>query len=61
MCSPPGQSDGGAVCAGDGVAAEHWPGQKLHLALLRERSAAGDVSHRSLGFRTPVSLNAPRS
>lgn len=58
VSSPPGQGDGGAVRVGDGVAAEHRPGQKLHLALFRERSAAGDVSHRSLGFWTAVSFNA---
>lgn len=58
-CSPSGQSDSGAVCVGDGVASEHWPGQKLHLALLGERPAAGNVSYRRLGFRTTVSFNAP--
>lgn len=58
-CSPSGQSHSGAVCVGDGVASEHRPGQKLHLALLRERPAAGDASHRRLGFRTTVSFNAP--
>lgn len=57
-CSPSGQSDRGAVCAGDGVAPEHQPGQKLHLALLRERPAAGNVSHRRLGLRTTVSFNS---
>ena len=60
-CSPSGQSDSGAVCAGDGVASEHRSGQKLQLALLRERPAAGDVSHRRLGYRTTVSFNAPPS
>jgi len=59
--SPSGQSDGRAVCVGDGVAAEHGPGQELHLALFRERPAAGDISHRSLGFRTSVSFNSPPS
>lgn len=54
-CSPPGQSDGSAICVGDGVASEYWPGQKLHLALLGERPAAGDVSHSRLGFWTTVS------
>lgn len=58
-CSPSGSSDGGAVRVGDGVAPEHRPGQELHLALLRERPAAGDVSHRCLGDRTTVSFNAP--
>lgn len=57
--SPSGQGDSGAVCVGDGVASEHRPGQELHLALLGERPAAGDVSHRRLGFRTTVSFNAP--
>lgn len=56
-CSPSGQSDSGAVCVGDGVASEHQPGQELHLALLRERPAAGDISHCCLGFRTTVSFN----
>lgn len=58
-CSPSGQSDSGAVCVGDGVASEHQPGQKLHLALLREWPAAGDASYRRLGFRITVSFNAP--
>lgn len=58
-CSPSGQSDSGALCVGDGVASEHRPGQKLHLALLREWPAAGDVSHCRLGFRTTVSFNPP--
>lgn len=58
-CSPSGQSDGGAVRVGDGVASEHRPGQKLHLALLGERPAAGGASHRRLGVRTAVSFNAP--
>lgn len=57
--SPSGQSDSGAVCVGDGVASEHRPRQKLHLALLGERPAAGNVSHRRLGVRTTVSFNAP--
>lgn len=56
LCSSPGQSDSGAVCVGNGVAAEHRPGQKLQLALFRERPAAGDVSHRRLGLGTTVSL-----
>lgn len=59
--STPGPSDSGAVCVGDGVASEHGPGQKLHLALFGERPAAGDVPHRSLGFRTTVSFHAPTS
>lgn len=57
MCSPPEPSDSGAVCFGDGVATEHWPGQKLHLALLRERPTAGDISHHCLGFWTTVSFS----
>lgn len=59
--SSSGQSDSGAVCVGDGVASEHWPGQELHLALLGERPAAGDASHRRLGFRTAVSFHAPHT
>ncbi len=59
VCSPSGQSDSGAVCVGDGVASEHRPGQELHLALLGERPAAGDVSHSCLGFRTTVSFRRP--
>lgn len=55
-CSSSGPSDSGAVCFGNGVAAEHRPGQKLQLALFRERPTAGDVSHRRLGLGTTVSL-----
>lgn len=58
-CSPSGSSNGGAVRVGDGVAPEHRPGQELHLALLRERPAAGDVSHRCLGVRITVSFSTP--
>lgn len=58
-CSSSGQSDSGAVCVGNGVAAEHRPGQKLQLALLGERPAAGDVSHRRLGIGTAVSFQGP--
>lgn len=58
-CSASGQSGSGAVCVGDGVASEHWPGQKLHLALLRKRPTAWDISNRRLGFRTTVSFNFP--
>lgn len=57
-CSPSGQGDGGAVCAGDGVAPEHRPGQEIHLALLGEQAAAGDVLHLRLGHRAPVSFTA---
>lgn len=58
LCSPSEQSDGGAVCFRDGVASEHRPGQKIHLALLGKRPAAGDVPHCCLGHRATVSFTA---
>lgn len=58
VCSPSGQSDRGAVCVGDGVASEHRPAQEVHLALLREWPAAGDIPDHRLGFRSTVSFNA---
>lgn len=58
VCSPSGQSDSGAVCVGDGVASEHRSEQELHLALLREWPAAGDIPDHCLGFRTTVSFHA---
>lgn len=58
LCSPSEQSDGGAVCFRDGVAPEHRPGQKIHLALLGKRPAAGDVPHCRLGHRATVSFTA---
>lgn len=43
------------------MASEHGPGQKLHLALLGEQPAAGNISHSSLGLWTTVSFNTPPS
>lgn len=57
-CSPSEQSDGGAVCVRDGVASEHRPGQKIHLALLGKQPAAGDIPHCRLGDRATVSFTA---
>lgn len=55
------QSDDDPVRPGAGVGAEHWAGQAICLALLREWAAPGRVSNQCRGLGPAVSFAGQKS
>lgn len=56
LCSTSEPSDDDPVCPGAGVGAEHGTGQAVRLALLREWTAPGRLSHQCCGLGPAVSF-----